>query len=535
MKFPIPLSRPLQLLLLMTCATLAAALAAALILPPPDNLAVDAKKGLPFYDMPFGSNPFAPGELKTTDHQMIDWRGAPSARTCGECHKQEFMEWVTSVHAVSDEDMIYATTVDENTTAAKAAASHGAAKGRWCESCHNPLGTLSGAVTDFPSVPRTETMEEGVTCVVCHTAVHAEPLAGNGALTIKLNQIFRHLHPALIMAAPSRHAKDMQARRDAPLMGSSALCGTCHTEIRPTSVNGQEPMNFQDTYDEWRHSPWADKGVQCQDCHMARDPAAAVAALKRGEQRPRGVSHRLSGNNYLLANPDLPGNLMATLRGGSPTGLNRMFTREEYTDEQRRTHQQIVALLKEAAELRLENGADRDNRPQLSVTVANVGAGHALPTGPLDHRYMWLEVEITDEQGRNVFHSGAFDGKKGEEDPKAVRWVKEMYDAEGQRDLRHVLFDVERLYYPRKPIPAGASQRIDYALPTLPAGRYSVRTRLWYRLAFQDILKNFESQGPGKVDVIIPPLPIAEARHEFVVPARTAQGAAKRGEEKEKS
>lgn len=529
MKFPIPLSRPLRLLLLMTCTTLAAALAAALILPSPDNLAVDARKSLPFYDMPFGDNPFAPGELQTTDRAMIDWRGVPSARACGECHKQEFMEWATSIHAISDEDMIYATTVNENTGAARAAAAHGAAKGRWCESCHNPLGTLSGAVTDFPSVPRTETMEEGVTCVVCHTAVHAEPLAGNGALTIKLNQIFRHLHPALIMAAPSRHARDMQARRDAPLMGSSALCGACHTEIRPTSVNGHEPMNFQDTYDEWRRSPWADKGVQCQDCHMARDPAATVAALKRGEQRPRGVSHRLSGNNYLLSNPDLPGNLMTTLRGGAPTGLNRMFTREEYADEQRRTHRQIVALLKEAADLRLDNGVDRDNRPQLSVTVTNVGAGHALPTGPLDQRYMWLEVEIADEQGRKVFHSGAFDGQKGEEDPQSVRWVKEMYDDKGQRDLRHVLFDTERLHYPRKPIPAGASERIDYALPALPAGRYSVRTRLWYRLAFQGILKNFESQGPGKVDAIIPPLAIAEAGHEFTVPLRARQGARKQG------
>lgn len=518
MKFSLKLSTPLRLLLLVAAATLVAAIAAAFILPAPDDLAVDAKKGLPFYDLPFGDNPFSPGELKTSDHAMVDWRGIPSARSCGECHKQEFMEWATSIHAVSDEELIYATTVDENTRAAKAAAAHGTAKGRWCESCHNPLGTLTGAVTDFPSVPRTETMEEGVTCVVCHTATQAEPLAGNGALTIRLNQIFRHLHPALIMAAPARHAEDMQAKRDAPLMGSSALCGACHTEIRPTAVNGQEPMNFQDTYDEWRRSPWAARGVQCQDCHMARDPAAAVAALKRGEKPPRGVSHRLAGNNYLLANPDLPGKLMTALRGGPPTGLNRMYSRDEYTAEQRATRDQIIALLREAAEIQVKNGVDRGNRPTLAITVANRGAGHALQTGPLDQRYMWLEVEVTDEQGLSVFHSGAFDAKKGEEEPDAVRWVKVMIDAEGKRDLRHVLFDTERLYYPRKPIPAGASERIDYALPALPPGRYTVRTRLWYRLAFQDILKNFESQGPGKVDVIIPPLSIAEAGHEFEIP-----------------
>lgn len=516
------LSANLRHLLLVAGATLIATVAAILILPAPDTLAVDARKDLPFYDLPFGGNPFAPGELKTSDHAMVDWRGIPSARTCGECHRQEFMEWTTSIHAVSDEDLIYATTVEENVSAAKAAAAHGEAKGRWCESCHNPLGTLTGMVTAAPSVPRTETMEEGVTCVVCHTASHAEPLAGNGALTIRLNQIFRHLHPALIMAAPSRHAKDMQAKRAVPLMGDSALCGACHTEIRPTAVNGQEPMNFQDTYDEWRRSPWAAKGVHCQDCHMARDPAATVAALKRGEKPPRGVSHRIAGNNYLLADPDLPGNLMTGLRHGSPGGINRQFSHEEYTTEQRRTRDQIVALLKEAAEIRLENGVDRSNRPRLAVTVANRGAGHALPTGPLDQRYMWLEVEVADDRGREVFHSGAFDKKKGEEEPNAVRWVKLMFDDSGKRDRRHILFDTDRLHYPKKPIPAGASDRVDYPLPALAPGRYTVRVQLWYRLAFQDILKNIESQGEGKVDLVIPPLSIAETGGELVVPPHSA-------------
>lgn len=503
---------------LVAVLAIAGMLTAAILLSPPDGLSVDSRSGLPFYEMPFGEKPFYPGELQTPDRKMVDWRGVPSARECGACHRQEFMEWRTSIHAISDEDLIYATTVRENTDASRAAATHGDAKGRWCESCHNPLGTLSGAVTRASSVHRTETMEEGVTCVVCHTASHAEPLAGNGALTIRLNEIFRHLHPALIMAAPARHARDMQARRDAPLMGSSALCGACHTEIRPTAVNGHEPMNFQETYDEWRNSPWAEKGVQCQDCHMARDPAATVAALKRGERPPRGVSHRIAGNNYLLANPDLPGNLSQALRGGAPGGINRLFTHEEYTEAQRRTRDQIVALLKEAAELGIAHAADGKSGQRLTVTVANRGAGHALPTGPLDQRYMWLEIDVADEQGRSVFHSGAFDGKKGIEDPQAARWVKILTDDEGRRDLRHMLFDSARLEYRRKPIPAGASDVIDYRLPALPPGNYRVSAKLWYRLAFQEILKNIEAQGGGKVDVVIPPLLIAESGGNFRIP-----------------
>lgn len=508
------LSTAWRRLLLTAAATVLASLAAAVLLPAPRSLAVDAKKNLPFYSLPFGDNPFAPGELKTTDRALVDWRGIPSARNCGECHQREFMEWATSIHAVADEDLIYDSSVRQNVRSSKAAASHGDEKGRWCESCHNPLGTLTGSVTPTPSVPRTETMEEGVSCIVCHSATHAEPLAGNGALTVNINGIFRHLHPALIMAAPARHARDMQAKSSNPLIGSSALCGACHTEIRPTTVSGQGAMNFQETYDEWRRSPFAESGVQCQDCHMARDPAAYVAALKRGEKPAKTVSHRIAGNNYLLADPDLPEQLMGTLRGGNPPGLNHLFTADEYAGEQRRTRDQVIALLKEAAELQIKSTIDGKGQLRVGVTVANRGAGHALPTGPLDQRYLWLELEVTDNAGRMVFHSGAFDATKGVEDAQAVRWVKLLTDAEGKVDRRHVLFDTDRLHYPRKPIAAGASDRVDYTIPGAAGGSYQVRARLWYRLAFQEILQNSESQGLGKLDVVIPPLLMSEARSE---------------------
>lgn len=509
------LSTPWRRLLLVAALTAGLALIALPLLPAPPNLAVDAKKDLPFYSLPFGNNPFSPGEMKTTDHAVVDWRSIPSARECGSCHRQEFMEWVTSVHAVSDSELLYDTSVLENTQKAKAAQrGHGLEKGRWCEACHNPLGLMSGQVTPATSIPDTETMEESTSCIVCHTAHHSEPLAGNGALSINLNQVQRHLHPALIMAAPSQHARDMEAKRNNPMMGTSQLCGACHTEIRPTTVNGQEPMNFQETYDEWRKSPWAEAGVQCQTCHMARDPAATVAALKRGEKPPAGVSHRMPGNNYLLADPDLPGNLGGKLRGGSPTGINRMFSKEEYQAEQRRTRDQVIGLLKAAAEIEVKTSVDRSNQLHIDVAVANRGAGHRMPTGPLDQRHMWLETVVSDHDGKVIFHSGAFDAKTGKEDPKAVRWEKLTLEEDGKRDLRHMLFDTDRLVYPRKPIAAGATDHVDYRV-ALPAGSskdYTVEVKLWYRLAFQEILENFEQQGLGKVDVVIPPVLMTEAR-----------------------
>lgn len=513
------MKKHLSRFLIVFFATLLLAAALLPILPPPVDLAVDVEKDLPLYSKPFPGDhtPFFPGEMTTPDGKLVNWRAVPGALSCGECHPKEMMEWASSMHAISDSDLIYSGAVEENTLATKASKAHGVEKGRWCESCHNPLGTLSGALTPANSVHNLSVMEESTTCIVCHAVNKAEPLAGNGALEIDINGIFRYAHPALIAAAPSRHARDMRAKREQPLMGSSALCGACHTEIRPPTVNpATPPINLQDTYNEWRLSPWAKAGIQCQDCHMAADPAGFVAALKRGERPKKTVSHRIAGNNYLLSNTDLPHHLLFALRGGSPPGINRHFDRATFLRELGKTNKDVVALLREAAALHVTtvSGAPDDGALHLDVAVSNVGAGHALPTGPLDQRYMWLEVLVKDEAGKTLVHQGAFDNEKGVESPEAVRWIKVVLNGEGKRDLRHLLFDAHSVYYTRKPIAPGATDTVTYRLP-LPEGTkgpLTVEARLWYRLAVQEILQNIESQELGKVDAIIPPLMLEEAK-----------------------
>ncbi|MDR2624702.1 MAG: cytochrome c family protein [Zoogloeaceae bacterium] len=499
--------------------TLLLAVATALLLPAAPRLAVEPARDLPLYSLPFGATkPFYPAEITTPDNKLANWRAIAGSRTCGECHPKETLEWATSMHAISDNDLIYDATVRENTDTSRAAlAGHGVEKGRWCEGCHNPLGVATGAVTPASSVQMTETMEEGTACLACHAVNKAEPLAGNGALELDLNGIFRYGHPALLAAAPSRHARDMRARRDKPLMGDAALCGACHTEIRPGAVNGATPpLNLQDTYAEWRTSNWARRGIHCQDCHMARDPAAFVAALKRGKKLKKTVSHRIPGNNYLLSDTGLPQGLLMALRGGKPAAQNRLFDRATFQKALGETHDAVVALLKEAAELRIENARHAGDALVFTAAVKNAGAGHALPTGPLDQRYLWLETRVIDTaSGATVFHQGAFDAGKGEEDAAAPRWMKQVTTRDGTPERRHILFDAHTLTYERKPIPAGETDRVPYRVPVADARRYRVEIRLWYRLAVQDILENIERQKLGKVAAIIPPLLLATSQVEL--------------------
>lgn len=496
-----------------TLATAALLGAAAGWLPAPTPLPVPVPQGMPLYSLPFGEDPFAPGAWRTPEQALVNWRAVSSASSCGSCHRREFMEWNSSLHAISDRDLLYDAAVQTNVTQTQAARRHGEEKGRWCESCHNPLGTLTGAVTPLRSVQETTALEEGVSCVVCHTASHARPQQGNGALQSNLDAVLHPRHSALLAAAPARHARDMQAAREAPLMRESALCGACHTEIRPTTVAGSAPMTFQDTYEEWRRSDYARRGVQCQHCHMAAYPVAAIAQLQRGAPGRVRVSHRMPGANHLLADPSLPATLLHALRGGSPVGLNRQFDDAEFATELQRTRDQALGLLRAAARLELQWLPAPGQAATLRVGVRNVGAGHALPTGPLDQRQMWLEVQVRDERGRLLLHRGAFDARRGRVDPQAVIWSKRMFDAQGQLDLRHLLFDVQRLDYTRPPIPAGAVQQIDFALPApLPPGtRLQAQVRLWYRLAHQELLRNIEVTGAPVPEIIVPPVLMTEA------------------------
>ena len=474
MKLP-DFSLPLARFFLVMGGTLLVTLLLYFFLPPQADLSVDIERDLPLYGQPFGKHlPFHPAGITTPDNKLANWRAIPGSRTCGECHPKETLEWATSMHAISDADIIYDSTVLENTDASVAGATHGTEKGRWCEGCHNPMGVASGAVTLANTVQETENMEEGTSCMACHAVNKAEPLVGNGALELDFNGVFRYGHPALIAAAPSRHARDMRARRIQPLMGDSAFCGACHTEIRPAAVNGaMPPMNLQDTYDEWMLSPYAQMGVHCQDCHMSQDPAQFVRLLKEGKRPRKTVSHRFAGNNYLLSNTSLPHSLLMTLRGGSPAGMNRLFNRKTFMDELGKTNKAVVDLLREAAEIEVERPFIDPATGELRFTVAvtNAGAGHALPTGPLDQRYLWLEIVVKDKAGKTLLHQGAFDGVKGEEDLGAVRWIKDVTDIDGNPIRRHVLFDAHVLHYTRKPIPPRQTAR---GLP--PADRRRRRT-----------------------------------------------------------
>ncbi|WP_421867182.1 multiheme c-type cytochrome [Motiliproteus sp.] len=530
MKINITVTRPILRFAFSVVAILLLFAGLTLFLPNPGGDGIDWKTELPFYSMPWtNSSPFYPSEWKTTDGHLVNWRSVPSATFCGECHEKEYKEWASSIHAITGSDLIYESAILQNEFGSTAGGELATEKIRWCDGCHEPLAILAGEGSPLTAVGPNEAIEEGATCILCHTAVEARPLAGNAGLTLNINEIKRYLDPTLIMAAPEQHAKSMQAKRHNPMMGKSEMCGTCHTEIRPERINGDFPLHFQETFDEWRLSEYADRNIQCQDCHMDAEPARYVDALKRGEQPERKMSHRFVGNNYLLTESDLPKQTIVTLRGGWVPGRNELMSGEEWLTDLKKQQGLILDLLKSAADMEVSTGTlESDGALPIDIAITNSGAGHNLPTGPLDQRYLWIELKLTDSQNQVVYHSGWFDWEQGQEDPEAVRYIKRMYNDDGAYNDRHILFDVNRMHYERKPIRPMETDRIGYRVPLGEAasGPLKLEVRLWYRLALQQILENTVEQFPVEAKLlegtVIPPVVMLETVSE-VDPAQVSK------------
>jgi nitrate/TMAO reductase-like tetraheme cytochrome c subunit len=468
---------------------------------------------VPFYRLPFGpdaegrARPFWPSRLQTENGRFADPASIRSATRCAACHQREFEEWAPSLHAIADRDAIYERAVEAN----EALHRDGAEKARFCEGCHAPGEVLSGRTNRFKSVMPSEAATEGITCVMCHTAVHADPQEGNGALTLALNTGVDGLSDAMILAAPRDHARAFGAEKTNALIASADFCGGCHTEAYDASMSkATSRQHVQTTFAEWQGSWYAQKGVTCQDCHMAPDPAAYVRQIRAGDlSKPERYTHNFVGSNYLMFDTGLGSNL-TFLRGGIPHGL----TDARNTELIARQGEATRALLRSAAGLALRGASVEGGRLRFTVAVQNLGAGHNLPTGVIDQKYMWLEVVVRDASGAQVYRSGAFDAVRGETDPDAVIWREDFNDTEGRRIPDHLTFNTATVTHLRKGVPPKGEDAVAYetALGPDARGPFTLQARLWYRVATQEFAYN-----TLKTDLIVPPFELAAGQ--FVLPA----------------
>jgi nitrate/TMAO reductase-like tetraheme cytochrome c subunit len=487
--------------------------AAMLFVEAPEKVGVDIAD-VPFYFMPFGKDkdgkdrPFWPSRVKTTDGRFADPKNIPSAAECVKCHQQEFEDWAGSLHAISGRDAIYDKVIDFNEHFNR---KNGAEQVRFCEGCHEPGEVTLGRTNRVGSVMPSDAETEGLTCIFCHAAVHADPIKGNGDMTIALNDAKDKLSNAFIMASPRDHARAFGAKSTGALITKSDFCGACHTETyHPGVSKAAEGTVVQSTYAEWKESWYAKNDITCQDCHMNPKPADYIKQLAKGKiSKPERYVHTFVGANYLQFETALKSNIFF-LRGGIIPGL----TGKRYLEIIDKQKHVMHKFLKAAARLEVRKAwLVPGEKSKVKIAVMNVGAGHNLPTGVSDQKYMWLELELTDATGRKFYHSGWFDDKLGEHDPKAVIWREQFWDEDGVEIKDHLTFNTAAVTYKRPLIPARGEDVVEYDLdlPKDLQGPVTLKTRLWYRVALQDIVSRVI-----KANIVIPPFLFAET--EAIVP-----------------
>ncbi len=441
-------------------------------------------------------------EQGVSRYHVGDWT---NSTTCKECHPEIFKQWANSNHRhMADGNPYYM--VLENL----AEMDRGVEFRQWCMGCHNPsaVTTKHERTTHFMDeniMPdplfvkdslnlqktfkeRPYRLEQGVSCVGCHSITKATS-KGNSSFSLGLAKRKRYLFEGenskvkrwitnrLINANPQTHKEEYMR----PLYKKSELCASCHDEFLPHS--GRKVVT---TFKQWQHSPYNDpkhpkKHKECIDCHMTYMQDGKFAPLT-GRSTTGGALkkdikvHYFAGGNHFLS------------------GL-----------KSKENESQSLQLLRTSAKLDASVKNDK-----LLIGVTNTGAGHKLPTGAADFRQLWLDVTLTDANGKTLISSGKLD-KHGNLQQDSVIFNKVFGDKNGT-PVGLFFWRYEKLLKDTR-IPAGKRVVNAFNIPKDAKHPLHLTLHLRYRIYPQWVTDIVKAAYPALTDP--PAVSIAELEKDF--------------------
>ncbi len=417
---------------------------------------------------------------------------------CAGCHPQQFEEWNGSVHALAFQDPIYQGELNEGFKTV------GHEVTRQCEGCHSPAGMVTGEVKKPGLKGLGPVALAGVSCDICHsisgvthlkTPTH-EPENGSFILTPGVDSRDGY---QLIKRAPAKPSEDcgggFHVCAESSLHLRSELCAGCHQVYHYESH-----FPLEATYLEWKHGPYAQKGIQCQDCHMV-DTATFIRTADTFKRPDRSeYRHFFSGANYLLY--FLAG--QAAKKAGN----------KELASSLEKKYQMAVEKLKAAADLELFPVYRGGTLAEIKVRVKNVRAGHNLPTSLTNVRQLWLEVTAKEASGAVLSSSGGLQ-VTGSLDPEA-----RMFNSEGMGTDFHFAIDPWDVtaFSRHDTIPPRGYKDVWFGVsPPKKPGMVTVEAKLRYRQADQKVAQKLLHQVPEDISLekvygitAVPALPVVD-------------------------
>jgi hypothetical protein len=273
------------------------------------------------------------------------------------------------------------------------------------------------------------------------------------------------------------------------------LCASCHQVY-----HHEAHFPLEATYLEWKHGPYAQKEILCQDCHMVDSATFKKSADEFRKPLRKEYTHAFTGANYLLY----------YLASAAATKANDA----ELAANLQGKYQAAIDKLKSAAALEIEPVYQDKALHEVRVRVKNIRAGHNLPTSLTNVRQMWLEVTVKDERGAVVYTSGTVTGDGSLPDNTRI------FNSDGMAKDFHFAIDpwVVTAFSRHDTIPPRGYKDVYYGMK-LPAEVSSVsfEARLRYRQADQAVAEALLGAVPKDMNLQeiygltkVPALPVVD-------------------------
>jgi Flp pilus assembly protein TadD len=442
------------------------------------------------YSFHYGpKNPFTPGNIQVQGEGFIQPGAFPSAEYCGTCHQEAYSQWRQALHSNAFRTPFYRTSVNlliRDKT-------RGIAFARHCDSCHNPIGVLSGALTEDSKVDRARFDADGLTCTTCHSVLSLDSTNGNASIQMGVpavivdengERIPGEVPFDMILRHPERHSKAVMH----DFLRTPEFCAACHKANLPAALNDYKFIRAFTAFDEWQQSKFSQRNplnfynadfTTCQGCHMKRDkPTLPEYGAKNGTF----ASHRwLAGNTAVPFYYGFDEQLKKTiefLRTGNYLNVD-IFGIKKVGSEK------LTAPLG-----RVSYNLAPNDAVEAYVVIQNKNIGHSLIPEVRDLYEAWVEFTVKDASGAEIYHSG-FLKPDGMLDPRAHSFTNRPVTDEGNFVDNHKVWTIHSVAYDNT-VQAGRSVlvRYQFRMPSDISGSVTVIAKVNYRHLRQSYLNN---------------------------------------------
>ena len=466
-------------------------------------------------------SPFWPSSARTNVGGIIPSDFFMDSKQCGECHKDIYEQWKSSVHHfASFNNRFYRATIEHMQELS------GTQGSKWCAGCHDHAVFFNGRF-EKPIKEQVESAEaqNGLGCVSCHSIVHVGSTMGQGDFTIMYpplhriasshNPYLRKLDAFLTYLNPEPHRRTFLKafmRQDSP-----EFCATCHKVHLDEPVNHYRWLRGFNEYDNWQASGISGQGARsfyyppksstCTDCHMP-----LVASHDPGNRGGMVHSHRFPAANTAIpaVNHDAEqlkveeqflqsGFITVDLFAASPVeetkGETEMRRRASDVPAAASTfavgeesEQTGPAVIREVGKIAAPLDAPGvrfapGSTVRVDAVVRTRKIGHFFPAGTVDGYDVWLEFQACDSKGRVLAWSGYVeDNGRGAVEKGAHFYRSYQIDGEGNPINKRNAWQTRSTLYV-KLIPPGAADTVHFrlAIPRDAVGPITLETRLNYR------------------------------------------------------